>query len=1129
MKPAFTSLVALLQVITFLLLLSAVSASAQSAPIWTGSISCQLDDEEQGVYQRQEIQTWTLTGAPPDNPQSMPIYQATWQAQAQGQLLRVQSTQTTSIQWVANVPSPGGQAPSVPIAIHVRASDGRLVIGQWRSSTSAPNALNGQRQVFVNGVPQGQPVPFSRALQEWKFPLIEASATDSTISGTSQTQADAGTAEIVHRYGSLPPAATCQWKLTKGGSGGQSSTQGAMGTPNPNQQNSSGSFLMQNNNPTGMSGGTQNSNPPGTQSGTPNTPASNPNCDSPAVVQQSFEAMKANLKSSYDTLIQATTDQAQIAALTQQEQKTLANLTAQEQHDMQKAAADGCTGGGQAGSSQSSTNPPTGSNPAGGGQSSTANSGSSTPSVTPSPTNVTATAGDRTATLSWTAPTLAPGDSVAVYRISSVPGGVQTTSHTGPVTLTGLTNGTTYTFQVFAIPTLGGTPAISQPGVSNPVTPIANGGLASIQSISPDQATCNLPITSFVLTGQNTHFAQGTTTVDFGPGVQPRAVNVAGQTVYAHMFIDNTATAGLHTVTVTTGNEVVKTAFTVNTPCLPDPPANVVATAGNASAVVSWTSPGGPVTSYTVQPLADHAISPGPGTTVATTQATVTGLTNGTPYAFLVTASTATGLTSTPATSNQVTPTSASASSGGGSSGIPMATQTPNHVISMGLLIGASPATNNGQQNVTVTLTGQSTNFMDGSTTVSFVRTSQPGSTVKAPNAAVLSNLSNSGPPPLQVGSVKVNSKTSATVTLSINPTAGAGTYTITATTPTASGSELVTLNNGFTVTPTPALSNVNVIPTPATLNVAPASGSYLVTVTSLRCGRETLDDPLQMDGKGDEIYASAFIRRYDRRSSQLLESTHQDTLVYGDANQAPSRIQSGTRSALGGIQDSDIIPDYPNNASVERGTVPPKDNMFPLKLWQGTLTDGVDALIISPSIWESDNDNTVFMNWLENQSHLNPNLISAQVVQNQIKNNAFGTITVGNLSGTSTNDPLQAIGISVAEATFGIPAGILPLNTPKDRPIGLVPNDANSTALPHTAVVLTREIIEAALKGPSPTVFPYFDPKVMKIPQTILMPKPGIMVIVFTDTAKTIAGNAPTFVPDGPASYAMILQVERR
>src|SRR5262249_25084784 len=112
-------------------LLTAMSAFAQSAPIWTGSVTCQLTDQEQGVYQRQETQTWTLTGAPPDPSMSLPIYIATWTAQEQGQLLRPQGAQTTSIQWTANVPASGGQSQTVKLVITVRASDKRLMIKQW--------------------------------------------------------------------------------------------------------------------------------------------------------------------------------------------------------------------------------------------------------------------------------------------------------------------------------------------------------------------------------------------------------------------------------------------------------------------------------------------------------------------------------------------------------------------------------------------------------------------------------------------------------------------------------------------------------------------------------------------------------------------------------------------------------------------------------------------------------------------------------------------------------------------------------------------------------------------------------------------------------------------------------------
>ena len=90
------------------------------------------------------------------------------------------------------------------------------------------------------------------------------------------------------------------------------------------------------------------------------------------------------------------------------------------------------------------------------------------------------------------------------------------------------------------------------------------------------------------------------------------------------------------------------------------------ATAGNASAQVSWTAPsngGSPITSYTVTPfIGSTAQTP---MTVSgnppATSTTVTGLTNGTAYTFTVTATNAIGTGPASAPSSPVTPTAPTA------------------------------------------------------------------------------------------------------------------------------------------------------------------------------------------------------------------------------------------------------------------------------------------------------------------------------------------------------------------------------------------------------------------------------------------------------------------------------------
>ena len=93
---------------------------------------------------------------------------------------------------------------------------------------------------------------------------------------------------------------------------------------------------------------------------------------------------------------------------------------------------------------------------------------------------------------------------------------------------------------------------------------------------------------------------------------------------------------------------------------VPGPPTNVTATAGNATATVSWSAPqsGGAPTSYVVTPyIGATAQTPiNVNGSPPATQVTITGLTNGTTYTFTVTAKNTNGSSAPSTPSNAVTP-----------------------------------------------------------------------------------------------------------------------------------------------------------------------------------------------------------------------------------------------------------------------------------------------------------------------------------------------------------------------------------------------------------------------------------------------------------------------------------------
>jgi hypothetical protein len=282
------------------------------------------------------------------------------------------------------------------------------------------------------------------------------------------------------------------------------------------------------------------------------------------------------------------------------------------------------------------------------------------------PTGVTPTRGDTEVALTWTAPASTGGSSITTYTVdySSDSGSTwttfPTTSATTSLTVTGLTNGTTYVFRIAATNVIGtGVYSSTSSAVSPAALPSAPSATVMLQSNgqvdlswTAPSSTGGFAITSYVIEYSTDSGATwSSVTQSAASGLTKSFVGLTPGSTYVFR-VKAVTSIGTGPASISTLGLLVATApGQVSTPS---------AVIGNTQVALTWTEPatnGCSITGYRV----DYSSNAGStwttfGSALAGLTATVTGLTNGTTYVFRVAATNCIGQGSFSTTSASAVP-----------------------------------------------------------------------------------------------------------------------------------------------------------------------------------------------------------------------------------------------------------------------------------------------------------------------------------------------------------------------------------------------------------------------------------------------------------------------------------------
>ncbi len=273
----------------------------------------------------------------------------------------------------------------------------------------------------------------------------------------------------------------------------------------------------------------------------------------------------------------------------------------------------------------------------GGGSGGGASSGDSGPTA---PTGFVATAGNGHVSIAWT-----EDPDAASYNIywSTSPGvtpsnGTKISNAVSPYTHTDLINGTTYYYVVTAVYATGESPASTQASASPTEMPPP----AAPTGVTATAGNRRATIAWTAVPGADSHNIYWSTTTGVTPA---NGTKITGATnPYTHTGLTNGTTYYYVATAVKDGRESAASPQANCTPSGPAAPTGVIVTPGNGQMTISWTALPSALY-YNLYWSTTTGVTPANGTKITHANApyTLTGLTNGTTYHYVVTAVYASG------------------------------------------------------------------------------------------------------------------------------------------------------------------------------------------------------------------------------------------------------------------------------------------------------------------------------------------------------------------------------------------------------------------------------------------------------------------------------------------------------